>query len=150
MHFFGAWARQAVACARLSEYSADVLKRAKSENKTRPTVSPQPPHVFRISFYWATFHLYLGAWNRLDKPWSIESKAVVYELTKRTQEMQFADWAHQSSIRLTVWKWSGESLYPGAFSPVLEKFCRAFIFSRPVRPWVSEDEPTKRYTWDLY
>ena len=62
----------------------------------------------------------------------IESKAVVYELTKRTQEMLFADWAQQlkiqiifcaqsgASIRLTVWKWSGESRYPGPFPPVLE------------------------------
>ena len=31
-----------------------------------------------------------------------------------------------ASIRLTVWKWSGESRYPGAFTPVLENFCRAF------------------------
>ena len=28
--------------------------------------SPQPPRVFRISFYWTTFHHYLGAWNRLS------------------------------------------------------------------------------------
>ena len=31
-----------------------------------------------------------------------------------------------ASICLTVWKWSGESWYPGAFPPVLEKFRRAF------------------------
>ena len=31
-----------------------------------------------------------------------------------------------ASIRLTVWKWSGESRYPGAFPPVLENFRRAF------------------------
>ena len=31
----------------------------------RRPVSPQPPRVFRISFYWTTFHHYLGAWNRL-------------------------------------------------------------------------------------
>ena len=30
-----------------------------------------------------------------------------------------------ASIRLTVWKWSGESRYPGAFPPVLENFRRA-------------------------
>ena len=32
-----------------------------------------------------------------------------------------------ASNRLTVWKWSGERRYPGAFPPVLD------------RPWVSED-----------
>ena len=34
-----------------------------------------------------------------------------------------------ASIHLTVWKWSGESRYPGAFPPVRENFCHAF--SRP-------------------
>ena len=45
-----------------------------------------------------------------------------------------------ASIRLTVWKWSGESRYPGAFPPVLENFCRAFSPGPTDRPWVSEDE----------
>ena len=31
-----------------------------------------------------------------------------------------------ASIRLTVWKWPGESLYPGAFPPVLGNWRRAF------------------------
>ena len=44
-----------------------------------------------------------------------------------------------ASIRLTVWKWSGESRYPGAFPPVLENFCRAFSPGPTDRPWVSED-----------
>ena len=45
-----------------------------------------------------------------------------------------------ASIRLTVWKWSGESRYPGAFPPVLENFCCAFSPGPTDRPWVSEDE----------
>ena len=45
-----------------------------------------------------------------------------------------------ASIRLTVWKWSGESRYPGAFPPVLENFCRVFSPGPTDRPWVSEDE----------
>ena len=45
-----------------------------------------------------------------------------------------------ASIRLTVWKWSGESRYPGAFPPVLENFCRAFSPGPTDRPWVSEDD----------
>ena len=44
-----------------------------------------------------------------------------------------------ASIRLTVWKWSGESRYPGAFPPVLENFCRAISPGPTDRPWVSED-----------
>ena len=40
-----------------------------------------------------------------------------------------------ASIGLTVWKWSGESRYPGAFKPVLENVRRPFSS----RPWVSED-----------
>ena len=44
-----------------------------------------------------------------------------------------------ASIRLTVWKWSGESRYPGAFAPVLENFCRAISPGPTDRPWVSED-----------
>ena len=34
------------------------------ESRRRP-VSPQPSRVFRISYYWTTFHHHLGAWNRL-------------------------------------------------------------------------------------
>ena len=45
-----------------------------------------------------------------------------------------------ASIRLTVWKWSGESRYPGAFPPVLENFCRAFSPAPTDHPRVSEDD----------
>ena len=31
-----------------------------------------------------------------------------------------------ASICLTIWKWSGDNRYPGAFPPVLENFRRAF------------------------
>ena len=44
------------------------------------------------------------------------------------------------SIHLTVWKWSGESRYPGAFPPVLENFRRAFSPGPTDHPRVSEDE----------
>ena len=44
-----------------------------------------------------------------------------------------------TSIRLTFWKWSGESRYPGAFPPMLENFRRAFSPGPTDRPWVSED-----------
>ena len=46
----------------------------------------------------------------------------------------------EASIRLTVWKWSCESQYPGAFPPVLDNFRRAFSPGPTDRPWVSEDE----------
>ena len=42
-------------------------------------------------------------------------------------------------IRLTIWKWSSESRYPGAFPPVLENFCRALSPGLTDRPWVSKD-----------
>ena len=45
-----------------------------------------------------------------------------------------------ASIHLTVWKWSGESRYPGALPPVLENFHRAFSPGPTDCPWVSEDE----------
>ena len=44
-----------------------------------------------------------------------------------------------ASNRLIVWKWSGESRYPGAFQPMLENFFRAFSSGLTDRPWVSED-----------
>ena len=44
-----------------------------------------------------------------------------------------------ASIHLTVWKWSGESRYPGALPPVLENFRRAFSPDATDCPWVSED-----------
>ena len=40
---------------------------------------------------------------------------------------------------MTVWKWSGESRYPGALPPVLENFRRAFSPGSTDCPWVSED-----------
>ena len=39
-----------------------------------------------------------------------------------------------ANIRLTVWKWSGESRYPGAFPPVLENFLHAFSPARLTAP----------------
>ena len=39
-----------------------------------------------------------------------------------------------ASIRLTVWKWSGESRYPGAFPPVLENFVSPFLLVWPTAP----------------
>ena len=50
-----------------------------------------------------------------------------------------------ASIRLTVWKWSGESRYPGAFPPELENFRRACSPCPTDRPWVSEDEKTEEF-----
>ena len=44
---------------------------------------------------------------------------------------------------MTVWKWSSESRYPGAFPPVLENFFRAFSPGPTDRAWVSEDERSK-------
>ena len=46
----------------------------------------------------------------------------------------------EASIRLTVWKWSGESRFPGALPPMLENFRRAFSPGPTDCPWVSEDE----------
>ena len=45
-----------------------------------------------------------------------------------------------ASIRLSVWKWAGESRYPGAFPPVLENFRRALSSGPTDCPWVSQDE----------
>ena len=43
-----------VACARLSDSIVPTYQNEQSENNSA-----------RISFYWTTFHHYLGAWNRL-------------------------------------------------------------------------------------
>ena len=45
-----------------------------------------------------------------------------------------------ASIRLAVWKWSGESPYPGALPPMVENFCHTVSPSPTDRPWVSDDE----------
>ena len=41
--------------------------------------------------------------------------------------------------RLTFWKLSGESRYPGALLHVLENFRRASSLGPTDRPWVSEE-----------
>ena len=45
----------------------------------------------------------------------------------------------EASIPLTVWNWSAESRYPGAFPPVLENVRRSFSPGATDCPWVSED-----------
>ena len=44
-----------------------------------------------------------------------------------------------AGIRLNVWKWSVESRYPGALSPVMKTFRAAFSPDPTDCPWVSED-----------
>ena len=44
-----------------------------------------------------------------------------------------------AGIRLNFWKWSGESRYPGALSPVLEDFRPTFSPDATDCPWGSED-----------
>ena len=58
-------------------------------------------------------------------------------------------WAQSgANIRLTVWKWSGESRYPGAFPPVLENFRRAFAPARLTAPGSPRMGPSiKRKMW---
>ena len=45
-----------------------------------------------------------------------------------------------ASIRLTIWKWSSGSQYPGALPPELKNFHRTFSPTPTDCPWVSEDE----------
>ena len=40
---------------------------------------------------------------------------------------------------MNFWKWFGKSRYPGALSPVLENFRRAYSLDPTDCPWVSED-----------
>ena len=69
----------------------------------------------------------------------IDSIAVMNEITKRTQYKAFFVPIQEPVPRLTVWKWSGESRYPGALRLVLENFRRAFSPGPTDCPWVSED-----------
>ena len=75
--------------------------------------------------------------------------AVVYELTKRTQEKLFADWAQQykaffvpNQVQVSASIFGNSSVRvenPGALSPVLENFRRALSPDPTDCPWVSED-----------
>ena len=46
----------------------------------------------------------------------------------------------RANIRLTVWKWSGESRYRGALPIEFENFHRTFSPGPTDCPWVFEDE----------
>ena len=61
---------------------ADIPEQAVKKNayRLRRPVSPQPPRVFRISFYWTTFHYHLGAENRLLGAMPIKPVNVVWLL----------------------------------------------------------------------
>ena len=50
-----------------------------------------------------------------------------------------------AGIRWNFWKWSGESRYPGALSPLLENFLPAFSPDPTDCPWVSEDVITSEW-----
>ena len=50
-----------------------------------------------------------------------------------------------ASIRLTIWKWSGESQYPGAVPLMLVNFRGAFSPGPTDCPWVSEDVATQKH-----
>ena len=87
---------------------------------------------------------FFGAWARQAV---IETIAVVYEHTKRTQEMcspigqnntKHFLCPNRSRIRLNFWKYLGESRYPGALSPVFENFRPTFSPEPTECPWVSE------------
>ena len=54
-----------------------------------------------------------------------------------------------ASIRLTLWKWSGESQYPGALPPTLENFCRTFSPSPTDCLWVSKDALNMTVFWSF-
>ena len=64
---------QNLACARLSDSIVGTYENEQSENKTRTTWErgrwrrDSPRTFFAFSFFWTTFHHYLGAWNRLCK-----------------------------------------------------------------------------------
>ena len=47
---------------------------------------------------------------------------------------------------MAVWKWSGESRYPGALTPIPENFCPSFSAGATDCPWVFEDEVTNACT----
>ena len=85
---------------------------------------------------------FFGAWARQA---AIETVAVVYEHTKRTQEtciivllgtiiQSIFLCPIRSQHPLEFWKWSGESRYPGALSRVLENFRPAFLPTRLTAP----------------
>ena len=69
-----------------------------------------------------------------------QTMAIMYEHMKRIQEC----WVQQhkaffcaqsvASIRLTVWKWSGESRHPGPFHTCLKTFVAPFLRTRLTAP----------------
>ena len=98
---------------------------------------------------------FFGAWARQA---AIETVAVVYEHTKRTQEtciivllgtiiQSIFLCPIRSQHPLEFWKWSGESRYPGALSRVLENFPPAFSPDPTDCPWVSEEKRATRKQW---
>ena len=88
-----------------------------------------------------------------------ETTAVVYERTKRTQEVLFrfgtiiqSIFSAQSEVNmcLTVWKWSGESQYPGVLLPLLEFFRCAFSPHLTDCPWVSKYGMVHTRQWNHF
>ena len=93
---------------------------------------------------------FFGAWATQAV---IETIAVVYELTKRTQEKLFADWAQQykaffvpNQEPASAWIFGNSSVRVGTqglFRPYLKNFVPPFLPTRLTDcPWVSEDETT--------
>ena len=116
------------------------------------TTHPQRPRTREIVFWNEEFisnwkfpdwHFFGG---RTRQVWRDNSCRV--RTTKRTRDavcrlrtiiQSFLCAQSGASIRLTIWKWSVQILYPGTLLPVLENFHRTFSPSLTDCPWVSED-----------
>ena len=56
----------------------------------------------------------------------------------------------EASIRLTVWKWSGESQYPGAFPNVLKTFVAPLLQARLIAPGSPSRDGFERHHQSLF
>ena len=80
--------------------------------------------------------------HKLDKPWSRQWPSFTNtrkELIEMCSPIGHNSTKHflcpiRSRLRLNFWKWSGESRYPGALSPVMKTFVPPFLPTRMTAP----------------
>ena len=92
--------------------------------RLRRPVFPQPSRVFRISYYWTTFHHHLGAWNRLQithPPW----QAVYFFCPRKKKKLYLVCNSRWKIPKKCLWRYT-KTVLTSSFSQTSNNLCNTW------------------------
>ena len=118
--------------------------------RIRRPVSPQPSRVFRISYYWTTFHHHLGAWNRLEI-----SRLLVFQIGEALRVDQTKSVLLEKESKLMMYKWISlkRAIMGSRFEVFWPLSTQRFFFLVVFRNWHGIRSIARTYStiqWNLY